>query len=248
MRFVLLHYHIYKNAGMSVQEFLDRNFGERFCRLDTRDPNGRVDNTGLLAFLNGNDRLQAVSSHQIRYPVPAVPGLLFFDLVFLRDPLDRVRSMYDYARAKPVEGDPVSDLASRFDLGGFVEHLLSRMPQWVCDAQVDHLAGGAGRNELERATRTILQSSLPGVVDCLEQSLAAGKFFLRPVFPGLRCAAPAVNVSRGLEGTVIERNRRLREACGNRLYAELEARNSLDLELVKRARAEVERRFSLASR
>ena len=34
---------------------------------------------------------------------------------------------------------------------------------------------------------------------------------------------------------------------GDRLYAELVSRNAIDLELVNRARAEVERRFRLAS-
>lgn len=253
MRFVILHYHIFKNAGMSIEDILDRNFGERFCRFDSPDRDGRVVNADLLSFLNRNVHVQAISSHQIRYPMPSATGFLFFDLCFLRDPLDRIRSMYDYAREKPVEGDPVSELADRLDLGGFVEHVLSRIPNWACDVQLDFLAGGnaprqtLGKGHLERATRTILQTSFLGVVDRFEQSLAAGEFFLRPVFAGLHCAMLAVNVSKGLDGTLKERKRRLREACGERLYAELVSRNALDLELVNRARAEVERRFSLAS-
>ncbi len=82
MRSVILHYHIYKNAGMSIEETLDRNFGERFCRLDTDDPNGHVTNDDLLAYLNRNAHVQAISSHQIRYPIPAAPGIFFFDLCF----------------------------------------------------------------------------------------------------------------------------------------------------------------------
>ena len=46
----------------------------------------------LLALLNSNPHLKAVSSHQIRYPVPQVRGLMFFDLCFLRDPIDRILS------------------------------------------------------------------------------------------------------------------------------------------------------------
>ncbi len=239
MRSVILHYHIFKNAGMSVEDMLDRNFGERFCRLDNPDPNSHIANDEVLAFLQRNPHVQAVSSHQIRYPVPAAPGFLFFDLCILRDPLDRIRSMYDYTRQKPIEGDAMSELANRLDLGGFVEHLLTRMPHWICNAQAAVLGGCAA---------TVLQASFLGVVDCFEESLAAGEFFLRPMFSGLRCAAPAVNVSRGLDGTLAERKREMREACGSRLYEELESRNVLDLELVTLARAEVERRFSLASR
>lgn len=253
MRFVILHYHIFKNAGMSIEEILDRNFGERFCRFDSPDRDGRITNADLLSFLDRNAQLQAISSHQIRYPMPTAAGFLFFDLCFLRDPIDRIRSMYDYAREKPVEGDPVSEIANRLDLRGFVEHLLSHMPNWACDVQVDFLAGDNvprhtfGKTHLDRAIRTMMQTSFLGVVDCFEQSLAAGEFFLRSVFAALHRAKPAVNVSKGLDATCEERKFRLREACGERLYTELVSRNALDLELVDRARTEVERRFSLAS-
>lgn len=253
MRYLILHYHIYKNGGMSIEDTLDRNFGERFCRLDTADQNGRLSNADLLAYLNGNAHVQALSSHQIRYPVPAAPGFFFFDLCFLRDPLDRIRSIYDYTREKPVEGDQVSELASRLDLGDFVAQLMSRMPHWCCDVQVGFLAGGTdpphtlGKSHIERASRTVLQTSFLGVVDRFDQSLIAGEFFLRPVFPGLHCTASRLNTTNGLDGTLAERKRQLRDACGDRLYAELESRNALDLELVNYARAEVERRFRLAS-
>src|ERR1035437_7651830 len=83
MRYLILHYHIYKNAGMSIEDTLDRNFGERFCRLDTADRNGRIANVDLLAYLNENAHVLALSSHQIRYPVPSAPGIFFFDLCFL---------------------------------------------------------------------------------------------------------------------------------------------------------------------
>ena len=101
---------------------------------------------------------------------------------------------------------------------------------------------------MERATRTLLQTSFLGVVDRYEQSLAAGEFFLRTVFPGLRCTTSTLNATNGLGGTLEARRRQLRDACGARLYAELERRNAFDLELVNVARTEVERRFSLAAR
>jgi len=44
-----------------------------------------------------------------------------------------------------------------------------------------------------------------------------------------------------------KRKQRLREACGDRLYEELVRRNAMDLELVERARVEVDRRFSRSS-
>lgn len=120
MRFVILHYHFLKNAGMSIESVLHRSFGSRFSSIDTPERDGHIGQEALLAHLRENPLVQAVSSHQIRYPVPCVPGFLFFDVCFLRDPLDRIRSMHDYFREKPAEGDPVSDFANRLPLGGFV--------------------------------------------------------------------------------------------------------------------------------
>jgi hypothetical protein len=146
----------------------------------------------------------------------------------------------------------MSELANQMDLGAFVAHLLQHMPHQVSDVQVNLLVNGGvhdhnlGPRNLEQATQTMLRTSFLGVVDCLKKSLVAGQHFLNPVFPNLDCTPTAVNVSKGLDGTLEDRTLRLRNACGPQLYAELIRRNTLELELVSRARAEVERRFRLA--
>ena len=126
MRFVILHYHFLKNAGMSIESILHRSFGSFFSSIDTPERDGHITEEALLDHLRRNPQLKAVSSHQIRYPVPHVAGFLFFDLCFLRDPFDRIRSIYDYFREKPSDGDPVSDFANRLPLGGFLAQLDSR--------------------------------------------------------------------------------------------------------------------------
>ena len=88
MRFVILHYHIFKNAGSTIEEILGRSFGEGFARFDPLESDARVRGADLLCALERNPHLKAVSSHQIRYPMPKASGLIFFDLCFLRDPID----------------------------------------------------------------------------------------------------------------------------------------------------------------
>ncbi len=111
MRFVILHYHIFKNAGTTIEEILIKTFPAGFAKLDTEDHDALLSNSVLLDLLNSNPGLQAISSHQLRYPVPQVKDFLFFDVCFLRDPLDRIRSMYDYFREKHFPGVTLSDLA-----------------------------------------------------------------------------------------------------------------------------------------
>lgn len=253
MRFVILHYHFLKNAGTSIEEILHRSFGGYFTMIDSPERDGDISYDDLLGLLNANPLMRAVSSHQIRYPVPQVPGFIFFDVCFLREPIDRIRSMYDYFREKPVAGDPVSDIAGVSEPGDFISRLIDEAPWYLNNAQVNLLANGIANDppteqDFDRAMSRMLRTSFLGVVDDFNRSLFAGEHFLRPLFPELNCASEAVNVSRGLEDTLEGRIAKLRKACNPSVFAELERLNALDSKLVALARAEVDRRFTLASR
>ena len=244
VRFVLLHYHFFKNAGTTVEEILAHTFFENYARLDTDDFDGAVSTEALVTFLNRHPGMKAVSSHQFQYPVPQVPGYIFLDLCFLRDPIERIRSMYDYCREKPVSGEPASDLARDQSIGGFIAGLVEHHTYRVSNVQVNLLANGIVNDppveaDLIRATQVMLKTSFLGVVDCFRESLVAGQYFLRPVFPNLALAQQPANVSGA------SRMEQFRAACDADVYDELVRLNALDVELVTRARAEVHRRFSM---
>jgi hypothetical protein len=248
MRFVILHYHFLKNAGMSIESILHRSFGSFFSSIDTQERDGHITEPVLLDHLRANPLLKAVSSHQIRYPVPRVPGFLFFDLCVLRDPFDRIRSSYDYFREKPSEGDPVSEFANQLTLGGFIGRLIEEMPWHINDAQVNLLANGIANDpptqaDFERAVAKMLRTSFLGVVDRFNESLIAGQHFLQPVFPTLDCSAEMENVSASRAEAFEKRLESVRDACEPHVYAELQRLNAYDSKLVDLARAEVERRF-----
>lgn len=248
MRFVILHYHFLKSAGMTIEDILRRSFEDGFASIDTPDRDGHFSTEALLSLLHGNPRLKAVSSHQIRYPVPQVRGFLFFDLCFLRDPIDRIRSIYDYFREKPGAGDPVSEFANALPLGEFMARLIQEMPWYINDAQVNLLANGIVNDtpsslDFDRAVRKMLRTSFLGVVDRFHESLVGGQYFLQPGFPELACFGEAANTTAGLEATLETRKERVRRACDADTYAELLRLNELDSKLVDLARAEVERRF-----
>ena len=245
MRFVILHYHFLKNAGMSVESILHRSFGSFFSSIDTEERDGHIAEEALLDHLHRNPLVKSVSSHQIRYPVPRVTGFLFFDLCFLRDPFDRIRSSYAYFREKPSAGDPVSDYANHLTLGAFIARMIEEMPWHINDAQVNLLANGIANDpptqqDFERAVAKMLRTSFLGVVDRFNESLVAGQHFLRPVFPTLDCSAEMENVSSKRVGN-------LSDACDPQVYAELVRLNAYDLKLVDLARAEVGRRFKKAT-
>ncbi len=249
MRFVILHYHLFKNAGSTVEDILDHSFGDRFATLETPVSGGVISNEEIVRYLDSHPELRAFSSHQIRHPLPQAAGYLFFDICFLRDPLDRLRSFYDYFRQRPNPEDPMSHLANESTLGDFVAGMIRDYPLFVRNNQVNLIACGGdsdepGGQDLELAIHRVMASSFLGVVDCFGTSVAAGERALRSAFPELDFRRPPVNVSRGLEGSVSSRTEALREACSPEVFDELMRITALDRELVDRARKEIQRRLN----
>jgi hypothetical protein len=233
---------------MAIEDMLRRSFEENFASIDTPERDGHFSTEALLSVLNSNPHLKAVSSHQIHYPVPRVRGFLFFDLCFLRDPIDRIRSIYDYFRDKPGAGDPVSEFANQLPLGEFMTMLIKEMPWYINDAQVNLLSNGIVNDspsalDFDRAVAKMLRTSFLGVVDRFAESMVGGQYFLQPGFPELACWGVPTNTTAGVGSTLEKRKALVREACDSRTYSELLRLNAMDLKLVDLARTEVERRY-----
>jgi hypothetical protein len=246
MRFLLLHYHIFKNAGSTVEYILHRAFGERFVTLHGPQADSLLTASDVLRFLAGNSDVLAISSHHLKYPRPAACDLVVFDLCFLRDPLERLRSMYQYMRR--VEAfDELGKMAATLDFRGFTRELVSTHPHMINDVQVVLLAMGGAytrppcRADLEVALHVLREMAIPGVLDVFDETLVAAEYFLRPAFPELQFQYVKQNVAPVAAGTGPD----LREELGDELYAQVAALNRLDDDLVARARDEVLRRYDM---
>lgn len=247
-RFVIVHYHIFKNAGSTLEFILEREFPGRFARIHGPAPDATLDGGDLTAFLEDHPGIQAVTSHHLRYPAPSIRNIIVFDCCFLRHPLDRLDSVYSYFR-KIDSTDPLCRLAHRQSPAEFMRHLLEHSPEQVSNVQVTHLANQgaftrpAHTGDLERAIQTVRNMALPGTVEMFRESMAAAEYFMKPAFPSIRLGARAVNVSR--PNLPEDRQNRLRELWGTDLYQHLAHMNQLDIELFESTSEEVTRRLNL---
>jgi len=244
-RFVLLHYHIFKNAGSTIEDALRRCFGNRSATVHGPDPNSILRGEDVAGFLVSHPEIAAISSHHVKYPKPVAPGVIVFDLCVLRDPLERLRSVYyHFRRAEPV--DDLSSRAKEMDLGSFLDLLIRKHPHLVNDVQVNILANGAaytrppGSADLGAALAIVGKMSVVSVVDLFDESLVAAEHYLQPAFPSIQLEYMSQNVSP-LAGPGCQ----FREEVDETIYQRLEELNQLDGELVSQARGEVRRRFGL---
>jgi hypothetical protein len=96
LRTVLCHYHIFKNSGTSFDALLAENFPGEPVAFDGPYPFTVFAQDELLKVIRHHPKATAFTSHQVRLPVPVALDIEVLPVVFLRHPLLRVRSVYEY--------------------------------------------------------------------------------------------------------------------------------------------------------
>jgi hypothetical protein len=249
-RFLLLHYHIFKNGGSTIASILEREFPNGFATVHGPDDVSVLDQASLEGFIADHTGIQAISSHHLRYPKPVVPNVIIFDCCFLRHPLDRLQSLYSYFQ-RIDSGEQLCRLARRDHPRSFFKNLVDTAPHLVSNVQVTMLAlGGAFTRpvdtaDVDAASDIVGKMAIPGLVYMFDESLVAAEYFLHPAFPRLRLDYLPKNVSRPLGASLAERQEWLKHAWGADLYATLARLNQCDLELCRRSEREIIRRFDL---
>ncbi|MGD8347571.1 MAG: hypothetical protein PVI83_10015 [Lysobacterales bacterium] len=239
-RRIIVHFHFFKNAGTSVESILRAHFGKRFATYEPGGPAETFPAGALEPFLQKNPSLAAVSSHTIHFPPPERKGWTVFPIVFLRHPLDRVLSMYNFEKNQDSdspgallarETGPAAYITERLRNPG--ERTLRNYQAWML---AQHLApGGSDEDLLEAARRVIMELPVVGMVDRFAESIHYFNRWLAPYFPGLDMSPEHRNSSPLSSLGVSGRLARLREETGADLYARLEAENRIDLELYRLA-------------
>jgi hypothetical protein len=258
-RYVVVHYHIFKNGGSTLESIFEREFPGRFASLHGPTPDAVLGENHLAEFLRDNPDICALTSHHLCYPKPIVPGIIVFDCCFLRHPLDRAHSIYTYLRkaaslTKIAADDPLGRLAQRLSAADFVKALADRWPHLISDVQTHRLANAgaftrpANDADLEKATRILLDMSVPGVLGLFDESLVAAEYFLRPAFPGIRLEYVRQNASVAFEANAAKNEGDWVRRWGTSLYEEIARLNQFDLELYRRGVREIERRLSYVPR
>lgn len=193
----------------------------------------------MAGYIHDHPELRVVSSHNAWLPPPEVPGLDVIPVVFVRHPLDRVRSVYDFERSQS-SGTQGVEVARSSDIRGYVEWRLSYLEgsdRTIRDFQAMRLApAGRGDDEVTRAIDATNRLPFVGLVEAYAPSLRSLEAILATRFDAPRLKSVHANVTRGRPDSLEARLDRLRQALGERQYRTLEAANAGDLDLWRHVR------------
>jgi hypothetical protein len=78
-RALIIHYHIFKNAGTSVDFALSESFGDKWTTFEGKDACDLLTSAQLARFIDEDPDLKAISSHLARPPFPLLERLHFYD-------------------------------------------------------------------------------------------------------------------------------------------------------------------------
>lgn len=236
-RTVLVHYHLFKNGGTSIEKLLRDAFGKRWTSWDKDEPGARICGADLEAWLDRHPAIRAVSSHQLVPPMPQ-GKVRIVPVVFLREPLLRVRSAWRFEWQKqPGLDKPKGSLAVYIE-----EKLEAHNISVIANFQVSRLGNkhyDDTRPRLHRYNEELLSAAcdfvdaLPfvGLVERFPASLQLMQAACREPFPGFVVREHRENVLEASDESVEQRLERLRREIGNDLFDELTLRNRLDLQL-----------------
>jgi hypothetical protein len=203
MRHIILHGHIFKNAGTTFDWSLKKNFGKGF--LDHRkDKLMRSEGGAHLAQLvNENPHLCAVSSHHMTGDLPELPEVSFIPIYLLRHPIERIRSVYDFERRQ--RGSTAGAKAAKSkNFRDYVEwRMQPDVARTIRNYQTHYLAGHQRRSSaadiasryFAEALEAINNVALVGLVDKYDKSMVVLEESLRGYFPAIDLSYIAQNVS-----------------------------------------------------
>lgn len=254
-RTVLIHYHIFKNAGTSVDRLLAESFGRRWHQFESDSPSSILKPDAVDAYARKHPKLVALSSHTARPPLPQphptaladstslldpppTPERTYYPIVLLRHPIVRIRSMQRFlARDANQRQHPYAKPGLRH----YVEWLLERkagMQGVGRNFQVAYLSDASFRKpklptqaDLEQAKQVLAAWPAFGLVNEFSRSMALFNHQYGPQFPELKLYNRRDNVTSTAIATEDEALSAIERELGANLYENICEANQLDLEL-----------------
>lgn len=216
-RTIIVHCHIFKNAGSTFDWTLDRCLKDRFLNhRDEIDMRRGADYLG--PFLEENSGLQAISSHNVQLPLPEVYNARLIPAFFIRQPIERAWSVYAFERWQPEE-TPSSRKAKQVSFRDYISwqmdpdtppRLRNFQTRCCTPDRAHRRPREVSEADFEIAFNTLEGTPLVGVVDLFDESMTVMESALSEYFPEIDLAYTPQNLGKYRAAEVPVRRRLLR--------------------------------------
>jgi len=236
---VILHGHMFKNAGTSIDTILANNFGSNF--IDHRDDDHMMKGKQqyLESYLKKNQEIKALSSHHLPLPLNSISGIDARIVIMLRHPIVRVASVYRFEHIQNAK-TPGAIAAKKYDFSDYVKWRLDERPVTISNFFVNYCSSLSPdktllSRRLEIAWENLKHFTLAGIVEEFDSSMLLLKSRLRDVYPDFHVSRVHKNRTVHIDNTHAEKMRFIENELGSAGFQRLMDSNTYDNELYKRA-------------
>ncbi|MDY6803999.1 MAG: sulfotransferase family 2 domain-containing protein [Cyanobacteriota bacterium] len=231
---ILVHHHIFKNAGTSFNYALQSYFGDRFIEFDL--PNSQVVSASdLEKLILKRPEALAISSHHACMPTPQGENYRTISSVLLRKPLSRIKSIYKFETQQDAATEGAIK-AKKLDFKEYVIWRLEQTPVMFCNYQTHYCSRQSDRHnlptekDLQVAIINIKKCLILGTVERYQDSLKIATNELRNFYPDIDLEYQRLNITSHQQPKE-EVKLELIEELGEKIVKKLEAMNQLDEKL-----------------
>jgi hypothetical protein len=236
---ILIHHHIFKNAGTSLNYSLKNFFGENFFEYDL--PNSNLVTKEILEeFILAHPKALAISSHHACLPTPQSQDYQTVSSILLRRPLDRIESIYKFEQKQNAQTEGAIK-AKEFDFKNYVIWRLKYTPTMFCNYQTHYCSRIHQEQIKEIPTETNLEIAMENLKKCLivgtveryDETLKLGEERLKKFYPKINLKYVRLNTTSEApeKKSDLEVKNRLIDKLSKDVVLELEEKNQLDEKL-----------------
>ena len=247
-RIVVIHNHVFKNAGTTLDWALKRTFGNHF--VDHRDNDLMRQGADYLGpYLQENPNILALSTHHLVFPLPQLDNIELKQLMMFRHPIERVSSVYHFERNQIID-TPGTIHARKLSLGDYITwRMRSDVGATIRNNHARKMLPPRklGQERLEESEMRTLKSHLLnldmlGLVERFDESLVLFEEFLRRYFPKIDLSYVPQNIRQAEQSNLEGRLAKLKLEIGEDVFEMLEKNNEADLQLYRWAKLEFQGR------
>lgn len=233
MRNIIFHYHLFKNAGTSLDALLKENFPNQWTTREfSADP--VLNQKEVIDWIVTSPEMVCFSTHTAKLPPPVIEGVNVLPIIFIRHPIDRIASVYHFEKNQN-NGGKWPTIAKNRSFREYLEERLIVFGDRQCRNfhvhQLSRMYPTHLGTEYERAVKAVEALPFLGVVELYADSVNQLGNWIGNFFTDFKTSVHHKNATRNTSIGIEDRLVAIMEDLGKDFYNHLIEINKEDINL-----------------